>query len=708
MKFRYLLIVFLLNFFLTNFIFIQKSLASCTLSGSDYSCTGTSDPLNNYSIIGSVTNSGNIVNESGNAIFNGDGGTIDTITNSGSISGASDYASGIRFDSSIQNIINTSTGTISGAQSIYVDGYTSITSITNSGNIVGTYQGIYNYYGSIGTATLGTGIINSGTISGSSCGVCNIGNISYITNQAGGSITGNGRLSDDGAGILNTSWGNDGLGTIQTITNSGTIANYGGGPGIYNGDSATISLITNSGSITGSGEGGISNYTTGSITTITNTGTISDSATGVKGIINSGTITTLNNKQSSLTYSGNLPQNYNIILGSNASTFGTLVVTSPSNYDGGSGKTTFGINSGAVKSNKYAGVISGVSTTYLTAQTGTYDGYDWSLSLQSGSSTVWDLLFASYVSGPSSADTDTSLLTVAINLKGVINYQNSSLNHSLNYDCSYFGKNNFCMSESVRSANTNDNDSQSVAIIVATKISDQVRVGGYIDGTVNKDHNSNMKLNSNTPMFGVFIRFNQHDPNFGLRGGVSAGYIDQDLKSTRVVSGTSEPGTGTSNLNTKGIQAELQYGIDAGSFLTISPYLGYRNTQTARDKYTEETSSSVTSPLTYNKIKQNEETAFAGIELKSHFHTTDIFATLNFGYEHAAKFSIDNLSTTGVSGTSDINLESNIDKTRPVIMASLNQNLGSSGRLSLNFDRRQQVYSSTSSTNVALQYMVGF
>ena len=106
MKFRYLLIVFLLNF-LTNFIFVQKSLASCILTGSDYSCTGTSAPLNNSSAIGSVTNSGNIVNGFGDAIFNGDGGTIDTITNSGSISGASDYASGIRFDSSIQNIINT-------------------------------------------------------------------------------------------------------------------------------------------------------------------------------------------------------------------------------------------------------------------------------------------------------------------------------------------------------------------------------------------------------------------------------------------------------------------------------------------------------------------------------------------------------------------------------------------------------------------------
>jgi hypothetical protein len=252
-----------------------------------------------------------------------------------------------------------------------------------------------------------------------------------------------------------------------------------------------------------------------------------------------------------------------------------------------------------------------------------------------------------------------------------------------------------------------DNETQSVAIIAATKIGDQVRVGGYIDGTVNKDHNLNMKLNSNSPMFGVFARFNQHDPHFGLRGGVSAGYVDQDLKSTRVATGTSEPGTGTSNLITKGIQAELQYGINAASFLKVSPYVGYRNTQTTRDNYTEETSSTVTTPLTYNKIKQTEETAFAGVELKFNFSTAT-FTTLNLGYEHAAKFSIDNLSTTGISGTSDINLGSNIDKTRPVLMASLNQDLGSSGRLSLNFDRRQQVYSPTNSTNVALQYMVGF
>jgi len=309
--------------------------------------------------------------------------------------------------------------------------------------------------------------------------------------------------------------------------------------------------------------------------------------------------------------------------------------------------------------------------------------------------------------GSSASDTDTSLNILALYLKGVINYQSSSLNQSLNYDCSYFGKNNFCMSGGLRNTNTKDNDSQSAVVIAAAKINNQLRVGGYIDEVVRRNFDSKMKLTNNTPMIGVFAKYNEQG-DFGLKASLSAGYIDQDVKSTRTVSGTSEPGSGTSSINTTGIQAEIKYGINHSAFLTVSPYVGYRNTQTTRDKYTEETSSSVTSPLTYNKIKQNEETVFAGVELKSHFNTTDTFATLNFGYEHANKFSINNLSTTGVSGTSDINLSSNIDKTRPVLMASFNKDLDQAGRLSLNFDRRQHVYSPTNSTNLTVQYMVGF
>jgi hypothetical protein len=760
MKFRYLLIVFLFNFFLTNFVFTKKSLAACTANASPTGdCTGniniTSSNLtitNNYTVTGYIDHetagvSNTIIANNGTIssstwAFFLYGSSLSSITNSGTISNTS--TSNISFAAiqlsnssattptiTVNSLTNNSGGTISGNYAILNNQAGTITTITNSGTITGLFSAIDNEKNSI-SATIGTitnnsgGIISStnhaGTPGARSDAIFNEGTITTITNS--GTIQGNvnsgtvagsagifntggtiGTITNNSSGTITSSQIgiNNNSGTITTITNEGTISGTGQ-YGIYNPLNSTITTLTNSGTIQGnivSGTWyGIDNA--GRISTLTNTGTISGSG---KAINNTGTITTLNNSAASLMYNGRLPQTYNIILGNNASTFGTLSATNVSTYDGAAGhKTTFGISSGTVKANKYAGVISGVSNSYLDAQTGTYGGYSWSLSLQDGSTTTWDLLFPSYIS-PS--DTDISLSALASHLKGAINYQNSSLNQSLNYDCSYFGKNNFCMSGGVRNTNTRDNDSQSAVLVAAAKINDRLRVGGYIDEVVSDNFNSNMKLSSNIPILGVFAKYNEHG-DFGLKASLSAGYVDQDVKSTRTVSGTSEPGSGTSSLDTTGIQAEIKYGISHSSFLTVSPYVGYRNTLTTRDRYTEQTSSSVTTPLTYNKIKQKEETAFAGIELKSHFYTTDSFATLNLGYEHTTKFSVDNLSTAGVSGTSDINLGSSVDKNRPILTASFNKDLNEAGRLSLNFDRRQQAYSPTHSTNVAVQYMVGF
>lgn len=701
MKFRYLLIVFLLNFFLTNFIFTKKSLAAGCVSNTDPTadCTDldiTSANINitnNFSLSSTVTSSG------------ATDAALDVTANNATIEnnaqiGVGDDRTGVRFSSSTGGVlVNNSRGTISGNNTagVYISGSTSTATITNFGTIQGTNSAYA--IGNEGTLT----IVNKSTGTITTNGSYNIINYKSLD------LTNNGTISstDSGGGYSGTVTSENILGGTASLSlvNTGTISASGYElSAVYIGSNTAD--INNSGTIEALGgastkgdASGIANY--GTINTITNTGTINATTAGGYGIYNRGTITTLNNKQSGLTYYGKLPTNYNIILGSDASTFGTLSVTSPS------GSTTFGIDSGTVKASKYIGVITGVSTSYLSATTGTYGGYDWSLGLQSGSSTTWDLLFASYVEGPSSADTNVSLSALASHLKGAINYQNSSLNHSLNYDCSYFGKNNFCMSGGVRNTNTRDNDSQSAVVVAAAKINDQLRVGGYIDEVVSDNFNSNMKLSSNIPILGVFAKHNEHG-DFGLKASLSAGYVDQDVKSTRTVSGTSEPGSGTSSLDTKGIQAEIKYGISHSSFLTVGPYVGYRNTLTTRDRYTEQTSSSVTTPLTYNKIKQKEKTAFAGIELKSYFYTTDLFATLNLGYEHTTKFSLDNLSTTGVSGMSDINLGSSVDKNRPLLTASFNKDLNQAGRLSLNFDRRQQAYSPTNSTNVAVQYMVGF
>lgn len=107
----------------------------------------------------------------------------------------------------------------------------------------------------------------------------------------------------------------------------------------------------------------------GSINSITNLGTITGGMMG--GIFNGngGAIVTLNNLQgaTTLAYQGALPTNYNIIIGTGATSttgFGKIAFTAPT------GETTFGISllSGSnigVTGTRYQNVISGLASTSI-------------------------------------------------------------------------------------------------------------------------------------------------------------------------------------------------------------------------------------------------------------------------------------------------------------------------------------------------------
>ena len=253
----------------------------------------------NFSLInnGVITGSNGPDDYSGNGIYNN--GTIETLTNSGVISGnssGSGYYSGngIYNNGTIKTLTNN--GIISGKKSndystvnigngIYNNG--TIESLTNNGIITGTTKlginngngnGIFNWKGTIES------LINNGIISGNS----NSGN-SYSE-------------ANSGNGIYNESR------TITTLTNSGLIkgnsnnSEFGSGIGIYN-ESGTIGSLTNNGTITGnsySGSSSSGNYSGngiyneryGTIGSLTNYGIIAGSN---KAINNQGTITTQNN-----------------------------------------------------------------------------------------------------------------------------------------------------------------------------------------------------------------------------------------------------------------------------------------------------------------------------------------------------------------------------------------------------------------------------
>ena len=129
----------------------------------------------------------------------------------------------------------------------------------------------------------------------------------------------------------------------------------------------TIGTLTNSGTISASGNYGLYNEVTATIPTHKNTGTISASGNSI-GIYNDSTITTLNNSQgassSALTYTGNLPTNYNVIVNS-AADYGKIVFSSVS------GTTNFEVHDSSTLagSTTYSAVIDGLSSSNIASGT---------------------------------------------------------------------------------------------------------------------------------------------------------------------------------------------------------------------------------------------------------------------------------------------------------------------------------------------------
>ncbi|MDB5991387.1 MAG: putative hemagglutinin-related autotransporter protein [Herbaspirillum sp.] len=337
---------------------VTWSTGDCTVTSTGViNVTSTTALLATGSMNGTLTNSGTISGNSGIYIS----GTIDTLTNSGTISGTYDA---IDNSGTITTLTNNSGGVISGRTAIVNFG--TIDTLTNSGTISGGSTGIYN------TGTITT-LINNGTISGVYDAIDNSGTITTLNNS--GIISGGdtGIYSYGTIGILTNSGaisgvyaGIDNNGTITTLNNSGTIS--GGSTGIFN--NGTIGILTNSGTISGASNA-IVNY--GSLGPITNSGVIAGNIysasandlniNGGTGTIfgtltgfSAGSIGAITNTASNVTFgSGNLLLNDNINVGSNAvNNIGTAVlqvnqpITITGNYNQGAGATLqIGVASGA-------------------------------------------------------------------------------------------------------------------------------------------------------------------------------------------------------------------------------------------------------------------------------------------------------------------------------------------------------------------------
>ncbi|MGV0962408.1 MAG: autotransporter outer membrane beta-barrel domain-containing protein [Polynucleobacter sp.] len=264
-------------------------------------------------------------------------------------------------------------------------------SVTINSGVTVSDGGTGSAYGPVriaGSAIVGV-FTNNGNIENT-----NTGNLTAIEIANGSGVTNFVNTGNISTMASSTFAGLKIYGSINTLTNSGTIAGSTGAGGIYVSEGGNIGTLVNSanGHINGTAGSAAIMISGGIFSTATSVGSITNLGV-IQGIHaeSGGVLGTLNNLQSGLSYSGNLPSNYNVII-SGAGTYGKTTFSSVSG-----GPTTFGISplstlpSGA---NRFANVLSGLTSSNLTATTGIYGGgivsTPWTLS-NGGAGTNWSL-----------------------------------------------------------------------------------------------------------------------------------------------------------------------------------------------------------------------------------------------------------------------------------------------------------------------------
>ena len=308
------------------------------------------------------------------------------------------------------------------------------------------------------------------------------------------------------------------------------------------------------------------------------------------------------------------------------------------------------------------------------------------------------------------AQTQQSLVNNVSALQSTFTLQNSVLANSFAYDCTEFGPNGICISAGGRNtavSAANGLNNTSALLIAAYKVHPQVRIGAYADQNLSVNNaGSTVNLGNNTPLIGLFGAWNERLDGTGTEVKVSVAYGQKNTTVTRSVVGTSEAGTGGSQLNSQGAQVIAKYGFGIMDKVIVSPYAGIRYTQNNMGGYTEATSASVTAPLTYSALNTNATTALAGVGASYKvIPTVTTFASA--GVETDTNTSNGTYTATGINGLTPVNFNANPVKTRPTATLGAYYDVAKNQRLGITGIYRQEAYQAVSTTTVMATYTIG-
>jgi hypothetical protein len=310
--------------------------------------------------------------------------------------------------------------------------------------------------------------------------------------------------------------------------------------------------------------------------------------------------------------------------------------------------------------------------------------------------------------GPTVSDTQESLKYLTSKLRSIYNHQalTSNFPNSNTYDCNLFDVKGMCISAGGRYSTVDNPSSNSSAAVVTLgyKVSPNIRIGGFLDQSVNNNSPAGIDISNKHPMMGAFAYWNQNADGLGYQVKVANAYLDKDLSTIRDVIGTSEAGRGNTSLNARSYVGELSYAFMYKENTLVRPYFALRHTSIEQDAYTE---TGVTTPLTYSALNNRTTSALMGVKFK-HALTPKVNLIGSLGIEQDLRNKTDQLTATGIAGLTSENLSSDLHRTRPVASIGATYDIAKTQRLSGEVLVQQLPFQSTAGATAYFNYMIGF
>ena len=156
-----------------------------------------------------------------------------------------------------------------------------------------------------------------------------------------------------------------------------------------------------------------------------------------------------------------------------------------------------------------------------------------------------------------------------------------------------------------------DNSDSLVVLAVGKKVNDHVRIGAFIDQTINYSGAQDIEVDSKVPLIGLMATWNQSPDQSGLQTKVVGSLQKNKIDITRASIGISEEATGDTNIQTFSYLAQASYKLNNGATnIAFEPFTALRYTNTKLNEYTEV---GVGAPMTYQDMKHENTSALVGV-----------------------------------------------------------------------------------------------